>query len=317
VPGLPYRIDGPLALARSRLDRAAERRTDLAWWTTVRAGHDTRALVVAGGRVLTEPAAGGAARLLLQPGSAVAGEERYFLGVDDEGTPFVAVRATDAAAVRAVRDDPRARDLRSVGAGLDDRDAGVLVHAVALAEWHSTHSRCARCGEATEVAMAGHVRRCLACRAEHHPRTDPAIIVLVVDDDDRALLGRQLSWPEHRFSTLAGFVEPGESLEQAVIREVGEETGIRLGARPGDLVYAGSQPWPFPASLMLGFFARAVTTTIRVDGDEISEARWFGRADVVAGVRAGTLLFPPSVSIARRLVEAWFGEPLPGSGTWR
>jgi NAD+ diphosphatase len=143
--------------------------------------------------------------------------------------------------------------------------------------------------------------------SEHYPRTDPAVIMAVVDADDRLLLGRQASWPQGRFSTLAGFVEPGESLESAVRREVAEEVGLTVGA----VRYLGSQPWPFPSSLMLGFTARAETTdVVRHDG-EIAEARWYTRPEMLADIRSGALHVAPSISISRRLIEHWYGGPLP------
>src|SRR5262249_48347826 len=152
-----------------------------------------------------------------------------------------------------------------------------LVHAVALANWHARHRFCPNCGHETEVASAGHVRRCPSCGLEHYPRTDPAVIVLVTDADDRALLGHNPAWPPGRVSTLAGLVEPGESAEMAVVREIAEEAGVVLT----DVTYLGSQPWPFPWSLMLGFTARAVDPgTTRPDGEEISELRWFTREEL-------------------------------------
>jgi NAD+ diphosphatase len=199
--------------------------------------------------------------------------------------------------------------LREAGAFLDDREAGIAVHAIGLANWHATHPRCARCGAATEIADAGHLRRCPECEAQHFPRSDPAIIVLVLDDQDRALLGRGANWPPGRYSTLAGFVEPGESLEAAVRREVLEETGVVVGEQ---IRYAGSQPWPFPSSLMLGFYARADSTTIDVDGDEIADARWFARDALQQVIDAGGVRLPGAVSISRRLIEGWYGAELPG-----
>ncbi len=182
-----------------------------------------------------------------------------------------------------------------------------MVHAVALENWQRMHRFCSRCGERTVIAAAGHVRRCPACGAEHYPRTDPAVIMLVTDADDRALLGRQVHWPRGRFSTLAGFVEPGESIEQAVVREAGEEVGVEIG----EVEYVASQPWPFPSSLMLGFVARATSTEIRVDGEEIEEARWFSREELRAAFASGEVLPPSGISIAARLIELWYGEPLP------
>jgi NAD+ diphosphatase len=186
------------------------------------------------------------------------------------------------------------------------------VHAFGLENWHRTHKFCARCGQPSQAVAAGHVRKCTACATEHFPRTDPAVIMLVVDPRDRALLGRQPSWPEKRFSTLAGFVEPGESLRQAVAREVAEEVGTRVA----DVTYIDSQPWPFPSSLMLGFHATAVDDRIEVDGNEIAEARWFSREELRAAVEAGDILLPGTISISRHLIELWYGEKIPETNKW-
>jgi NAD+ diphosphatase len=200
--------------------------------------------------------------------------------------------------------------LREMGAVLNDREAGIAVNVIGLANWHAVHTHCSNCGEHTVVIDAGHVRQCPACGLSHFPRSDPAIIVLVTDDQDRALLGRNEAWPEGRYSTLAGFVEPGESLEAAVRREVLEETGVVVGS---EIEYAGSQPWPLPSSLMLGFFAKASNFDIEVDADEIAEAKWFTREDLRALIEAGTMALPGNISISRRLIEGWYGEELTGS----
>ncbi len=234
-----------------------------------------------------------------------------FLGTDDLDRDHVAVRVEEPP---ELPDGARWAGLREVGAVLDDTGVGVLTTAVALIAWHINHPRCARCGSPTDVAQAGWVRHCPVCDAEHYPRTDPAVIMAVVDGDDRILLGRQASWPQRRFSTLAGFVEPGESLEDAVRREVAEESGVVVG----EVSYRGSQPWPFPSSLMLGFRGEAVSTRITPDGHELAQAAWWGREELLDDVRTGRLLLPSSVSIARRLIEDWFGRPLDGSQeTWR
>lgn len=201
--------------------------------------------------------------------------------------------------------------LRVLGPTIAADEASLAVHAVGLARWHQTHRYCARCGALTEPAQAGHTRICPSCGTEHFPRTDPAVIMLVTDGDDRALLGRQPSWPENRFSTLAGFVEPGETLDDAVRREVMEEAGIEVGA----VEYAGSQPWPFPSSLMLGFFGTAISDVIKVDAHEIAEAKWFSRQDITDLTAAGQLLLPPKVSISRWLVERWHGGKITGRWT--
>ena len=186
------------------------------------------------------------------------------------------------------------------------------MHAVGIAEWHWSTRHCPRCGGTLEPRNTGHERRCMACGRAQVPRTDPAVIMVVVDGeapDDRCLLGRHPDWPEGRYSTLAGFVEPGESVEQAVRREVLEEAGIRVG----QVSYFGSQPWPLPASLMMGFVAHAETVEVTVDGEEIEDARWFTRAEMKEEAEAGTLVLPGGISISRSLVEWWYGEPLPGS----
>jgi NAD+ diphosphatase len=197
---------------------------------------------------------------------------------------------------------------RAVGALLSDRDAGLLTQAVALQNWHETHAYCPRHGAPMTPASAGHTRVCPVDGAEHFPRTDPAVIMLV-HDDERMLLASSANWPMHRASVLAGFVEVGESLEQAVAREVYEEVGIRVH----DCRYLGSQPWPLPRSLMLGFFARADGgQELRVDGEEIKSARWYTRAELRAAAESGELRLPGRISIARQLIERWYGGELPG-----
>ncbi len=203
------------------------------------------------------------------------------------------------------------RTLRDVVASLAEDDAVLVVHALALAEWHRSHRYCPRCGSAVVPGQAGHVLRCPGCGRHHFPRTDPAVIMVVTDGEgelERCLLGRHPQWPEGRYSTLAGFVEPGESMEDAVRREVAEETSVRVG----EVRYFGNQPWPFPASLMLGFTARAESSEVMVDGVEIEHARWFTRAEMRAETEAGTLVLPGGISISRSLIEAWYGEPLAG-----
>jgi NAD+ diphosphatase len=234
----------------------------------------------------------GAGLLLVPAESVEAAGERFFLGVGDDGTAYWSI--VDELPRRL---GARPVTIRDVGATLSDRDAGLYVAAVALANWHGTHRCCPRCGAPTESASGGWVRSCTADGSEHFPRTDPAVIVLIHDGGDRCLLGRQPSWPRGRYSTLAGFVEPGESLEQAVVREVREESAVTVG----DIVYRGSQPWPFPASLMLGFEARAVSGEAAVGDDELEDVRWFSRDDL----RRGDPPLPPSASIAHWLVQNW------------
>ena len=174
--------------------------------------------------------------------------------------------------------------------------AGLLAYARALNVWRANHRYCSRCGTPTLGARAGHARHCPACDSEVFPRIDPAVIVLV-HDGEQALLGRQASWQPGRYSTIAGFVEPGESLEDAVRREVREETGVHTE----EVLYHSSQPWPFPASLMLGFTARARHSDPVLHDAELEDARWFSRADI----HAGRITLPPPEAISRRLIEDW------------
>jgi NAD+ diphosphatase len=289
-----------LALARATVDRAGIHWTDEAWVARRWADPSTRVLQVHDGRT---PLRDG--RLLLVAPADAGPGTAYLLGVDDNDVAFFGVLTDEPI---PVHDGVELVDLRSVGALLDDRDAGLLVHAVALSHWHAKHRFCANCGYETIVEQAGHVRRCPNCGTEHYPRTDPAVIVIVTDAAGRALLGHNPRWPDGRFSTLAGFVEPGESAEMAVVREIAEEAGVQVV----DVTYLGSQPWPFPWSLMLGYTARAADPTQAVaDGVEIAEVRWFTRDELRIAVEAGEVLLPPTVSIARRLVEHWYGGPLP------
>jgi NAD+ diphosphatase len=286
-----------IALSVRAHDRVGKRRTDQAWLDETWTDAGTRVLVISGGKF---PVTADRTGVEWRSPAEVPQGQRVFLGVQHDHAHFAVLQD------EASQGDGWA-GFRSVGPNLSADDAGLLVHAIALAEWHVAHRHCPRCGGRLEVADAGHVLTCPECGRQQFPRTDPAVIMLVTDGD-RALLGRQPAWPEGRYSTLAGFVDPGESLEQAVIREVAEEVGVEVA----DVSYFGNQPWPFPASLMVGFFARAVTTEISVDGDEISDARWFTREQMRAEAEAGTLLLPGGISISRSLVEAWYGEPLPG-----
>jgi NAD+ diphosphatase len=302
-----------LSLARGDLDRAAERRDDVAWFDAAWSDPATRVVLVHRGKTLVtgDPTRDDGDVLVLSPSEAAAQDGvRVLLAVDD-GTTFVALLVDGAVEPWDAPDGTRWEGLREVGAALGDRDSGLLVMAVALANWHATHPRCPRCGAPTVSSQAGWSRTCPDDSSVHFPRSDPAVIVLVRDDDDRALLGRRAEWPEGFFSTLAGFVEAGESAEMTVLRELAEEAGVDVDR----LDYLGSQPWPFPSSLMLGYHARlaAGSPEARPDGVEISEVRWFSRDEMRAGCEDGSVKIPPRVSIARRLVEHWYGAELPGS----
>jgi NAD+ diphosphatase len=191
--------------------------------------------------------------------------------------------------------------LREAGPLLPVAEAELVAMAEALAAWHRAEPYCPTCGTATTVASAGTARWCPSCEKDRFPRTDPAIIVAIIDPDDRILLARQGVWATGRHSVLAGFVEAGESLEQAVHREVFEESGLRVD----EVTYFGSQPWPFPRSIMLGFRARAVTTEIAVDGEEIVSGGWYSRDELIAAVTDGTVILPGEASIAFRLIRNW------------
>lgn len=291
-----------LALARGPLRDDGDLRQRADWWSAaVAAGAEV--LDVGGDGVAADPATG---QLRWRPPDAGDEPTAVLLGVADH--PRIAVLAADP------HSDPHSDppvSLRLIGAELSDVEAALATTAVALAQWHRTHAFCPRCGSPTTIADAGWSRSCLADGSSHFPRTDPAVIVLVRDPSDRALLGRRADWPTGWYSTLAGFVEAGESAEHTLRREVFEEAGIVID--PDRMRYRGSQPWPFPGSLMLGFHAWSVDARPPIpDGEEIAEARWFSRADIARLAADGTVRIPPRVSIARHLIEDWYGAELPG-----
>jgi NAD+ diphosphatase len=239
-----------------------------------------------------------------------------FLGLIDERAhfafdisaheePLAALRSPALAAAGIVEAGLRFADLRQLAGRLDRHEGALLALARAMVFWHSRHRFCGLCGSPTRSEEAGHLRRCTGpgCAAMHFPRTDPAVIMLVTDGE-RALLGRNRNFVGGMYSTLAGFVEPGESLEDAVAREVREETAVEVGA----VHYHSSQPWPFPANIMLGFYAEAVSTAITVDYGELADARWFERDWLRAHVDDDNFRLPRRDSIARRLIEDWLAE---------
>jgi NAD+ diphosphatase len=298
-----------LTLSANAHDRTGVHRGDQAWLDERWADPTSRVLVVSGTRI--RPVDGRVE--WLSTADAPAGL-RVLLG-DRDGTTWFAVVVEPGTAVGEKAEWLGLRELLPHLAGDGQAEAPLLLHAIGLAEWLFTTRFCPRCGGELEPRNAGHELVCDRCGRSQFPRTDPAVIMVVTSgepgsDDERCLLGRQAVWPEGRYSTLAGFCEPGETLEDAVRREVGEEVGVQVG----DVEYFGNQPWPLPASLMLGFVARAVSTEIEVDQHEIEAARWFTRAEMRAEAEAGTLVLPGGVSISRSLVEHWYGAPLPG--TW-
>lgn len=306
-PALTGPVLTGLTLARGELDRRAQLRADVDWLASAWADRRTRVVVVERGQALCQFGAGADVSLAFLPSAHAPDGVRFLLGVNEDEVAYFGVSAPlpepQASGVRPAL-------LREAGPLLPEPEAALLTHAVALSNWHETFTHCPRCGSPTEPFSSGHARKCPADGSEHFPRVDPAMIVLVTDPADRALLARNARWPERRMSILAGFVEAGESAERAVAREVAEETGIVVST----VTYLGSQPWPMPQSLMLGFRAAAETTEIRVDDDEIAEARWYSRAEIAAETAAGTLRLPTQVSIAYRILQSWYGEDLPG--TW-
>lgn len=282
------------------LDRAAHLRQDPEWFAAALADGRSRAIPVWNSRNLIaggDPPRAEYFELSRIPPEQRNGEDLILLGRVDAVSYF----AYEIESIDPPPSPPGTQfeDLRLVAAVLPIDEAGLLGYARAIVSWRRRHRFCGLCGTKTLSAKSGHVLVCSdpSCRNEQFPRIDPAIIVLV-SDGERALLGRQASWPVGRYSTIAGFVEPGESLEDAVAREVLEETGIDVD----QIEYHSSQPWPFPASLMLGFTAHALTTEVRLRDEELEDARWFTRADIKAN---GTLL-PPRQSISFRLIEHWF-----------
>ncbi|KQT91574.1 NADH pyrophosphatase [Marmoricola sp. Leaf446] len=297
-----------VALSQHAHDRHGELRRDEAWLDERWRDPATRVLVISGARL--RPVDGEVA--WVSSADAPAGGLRLLLGERDGVEHFaLLVDPTEA---------PGEREewvpLRSVVMGLVDdtiADGPLVMHAIGMAEWHAATTFCPRCGDRLEPRQAGHVLHSPRCGRDQFPRSDPAVIMLVTDGEpgspeERALLGRSPAWPAGRYSTLAGFVEPGETMEDAVRREVAEETGVQVG----EVAYFGSQPWPMPASLMVGFTGRALSTRVDVDGAEIEAAGWFTRDDLRTQSEAGTLVLPSGVSISRSLIEDWYGGPLTG-----
>ena len=307
----PHRLEGvsgsletlhDLSLARGTLDRAGLRRRDPDLVPLLLKDPLTRIVELTQGRAQVVESDRDCALVLRSPGEQDAFRLTVFLGQDDHGTAYLGVLG-DAL-------DPSGsaqwRTLREVGVLLSDRDAGIFATLQGLANWHASHTHCPLCGASTESDQAGWIRRCTQDGTEHYPRTNPAVIMAVTDAADRLLLARSPHWPQGRLSVLAGFVEPGESLEAAVAREVFEEVGVVVE----QVRYLGNQPWPFPSSLMVGFTGRAVDITLSLDHEEIVEAMWVSRQDLREMVLAGRFGISPTVSIARRMIEHWYGGPI-------
>jgi NAD+ diphosphatase len=296
-------VTSTLPLSVAKFDRAAQHRSDADWlaaaWTRA------RVLLVSPGSAT--PIADG--HLAPRASADSPDGPRRFLGL---------VGAVPYFAVTAEPDGDAWQTLREFGRYADDLEAGLFVCAVALEQWHQRHTHCPRCGAETRETQAGWTRTCIADGSEHFPRTDPAVIMLVHDGGDRALLGRGPQWGEGRFSTLAGFVEPGESLEAAVAREVFEEVGVAVR----DIRYVASQPWPFPASLMVGFVARLDgDPSITLDPVEMADAAWFTREEIrqaadwtdsgaTPDAERQLRGISPHLSISRYLIDAWLAREI-------
>ncbi|HET7266822.1 MAG TPA: NAD(+) diphosphatase [Oleiagrimonas sp.] len=302
----PGAISHPLnPFAGSGLDRAAEHRDDAAWLAAREASPDSRFMLLDADYRLLVDATGEPRWLSADERSALVPDvPASLLGVADGRTWFVL--HTQAVLPAALNDGPPSwADLRRDGLAFDAFTAGLFAYARGLVHWQDMTRFCRHCGSPLVRVSAGHRAQCTSstCGHLHFPRTDAAVIV-IVEHDGACLMGRQSSWPEGRYSTLAGFVEPGETLEDAVRREVYEEAGVEVGA----CHYHSSQPWPFPASLMVGFTAEALGRDITLRDGELQDARWFTPEDIVAGIRDGTLLPSSRISVSWRLQADWLRE---------
>lgn len=310
---MPQPMPARLPVWRSELDRDVPTRLRPEAIPALLADPATRAIVVRRGSALVES---GSLSLLAAseiPAELIeSADALVYLGrtIEEQGSLPAGTAVLAIAVPREVEQVPPAsaaatwQNLRSLGASATRLDVELLTQAVALFNWHSSHRFSPRTGQPTEVVQAGWVRRGVDPEHDIYPRIDPSIIVAVLDDFDRILLGSNAQWESNRFSLLAGFVEPGESLEGAVEREVLEESGLWVT----DFEYLGSQPWPFPASLMLGFTARVDASResrLTPDGEEILELRWFSREELAASL--DDIILPGRVSIARAIIEHWYG----------
>lgn len=285
-----------LVLDSSALDRGSLRRRDPGLIPALLADPSTAVLDVYGDRL---PNTGDGNRLHYRaPKESDRDEMVVYLG---------AVGGREVLAVLRDRDDEIPADgLRYLGMRLHRDDVPVALTATGIGRWHAVTGFCSKCGSATQVIEAGWARHCDNCGRYHYPRTDPAVIMSVVDADDRLLLGRGRNFASNGMSVLAGFVEPGESLETAVAREVMEEVGVSVD----EVRFLGDQPWPFPSSLMVGFTCRATSTELTLDPEEIAAARWFTRPELAAAVASGEVHLSARLSIARHLIEHWYGAPI-------
>ena len=299
----------PNIFANSPLDRAAHRRTDREWLAQAMSDRNTSFMPLWKLNPFVIPGRDGHREAGWVTGELVrpllhADTITIFLGEHRNAAHFAIDISSQADPERS---GPLAglgtfADLRTVAEEIDPTDASILAQAKSMIDWHQRHRYCANCGNPTELSDAGYKRSCPGCRAEHFPRTDPVVIMLPTHGNT-CLMGRQPKWPPGFFSALAGFIEPGETIEQAVARECQEEAGISID----EVAFHSTQPWPYPSSLMIGCFARATTTDIVLDGNELSDAKWFTRDQVRAAMARGTseLRLPPRMAIAHQLVKTW------------
>ena len=316
---MSFEFTARLPLSRHELDRDYLTRSRPELFEELWADQGTRVVVLWNGTALLTD--DGSSLAILPPSRTPDAELLLYLGrsLDASAAPFVAAVLSDEAAASLGEGAPWG-NLRDLGSSLNDFEAGLFTEALALANWHSAHRFSPRTGRPTSSALGGWVRRADGDDREDFPRTDAAIIVGVTDADDRILLGSNALWPANRYSLLAGFVEPGESIENAVVREVFEEAGIRIT----DPVYLGSQPWPFPASIMLGFratLAEGQSAQLTPDGEEILDLRWFSRDELAASLdpnrsEGHAVVLPGSTSIARAILEDWYGGPIEDRVEW-
>ncbi len=297
----PITASRPNPYTGSPLDRASHLRTDAGWIEAALADPAARCVPVWRAKSLFRPAADGAPAAMFLPLPAPSGHPWAFLGNTGEVAHFaVDLSAAEDPLVLLPDGAGEFIDLRTVGPGLPPADMAILAHARGLMHWRSRHRFCGVCGAACEPHSAGNVMVCTGCALHHFPRTDPAVIMLVTRGE-YALLGHSARFPNSQmYSTLAGFVEPGESLEEAVAREVLEESGVVVGS----VRYHSSQPWPFPGSIMLGFYADGLTDAITLDTNELVDARWFSKTEM-RDPKAHGFALPRADSIARRLIEDW------------
>ncbi len=297
-----------LPLAQSAIDRDYLLREQSEIISQLLEDASTRILPLHRGKVLLN----GQALPLVTRADLTEPELLVYLGKSTEasesepvGTPLLMAVVSDANAKVLEPDESNWHVLRRSGFGLSARDAGMYVQALSIANWHASNKFCPACGAQTEVAKAGWTRKCVQDGKELYPRTDPAVIVSMIDDHGRILLGSQGVWEENRWSVLAGYVEPGESLNASVEREMFEEAGVRVS----DIEYLGSQGWPYPHSLMMAFTARVRGDQKHLaDGVEIAKLRWFSREDIAN--EKDSILFPGPLTIARAMIEHWYGGPI-------